>query len=73
MRADSCLSHKQQSVIKHYLHFSYKDIEGAYQKFWKKVRDEEDIKEDEITLDDIPKEMIEMIKQLKKMKKTGLS
>lgn len=67
MLADSCLSHKQQSVIKHYLHFSYKDIEGAYQKFWKKVRDEEDI-EDEITLNDIPKEMIEMVKQLKRMK-----
>lgn len=67
--ADSCLNHKQKGVIKHYLHFQYKDIEGAYQKFWKKVRDEEDIEEDEITLDDIPKEMIEMIKQLKKMKK----
>jgi integrase len=73
MFADSCLSHKQQSVIKLYLHFSYKDIENAYQKFWGKVRNEESIEEDEITLDDIPREILEMIKQSKKMKKVGLS
>lgn len=67
--ADSCLNHKQKGVIKHYLHFQYKDIEGAYHKFWKKVRDEADIEEDEITLDDIPKEIIEMVRQSKKIAK----
>lgn len=69
--ADSCLNHKQKGVIKHYLHFQYKDIEGAYQKYWKKIRNEEDdVEDDEITLDDIPKEMLEMLRQLKKMKKS---
>ena len=67
--ADSCLNHKQKGVIKHYLHFQYKDIANSYEKYWGKIRGKEDIEEDEITLDDIPKDMLEMVKQLKKMQK----
>lgn len=36
--ADTCLSHKQQDTIKHYLAFIYKDVEKAYKKYWKFIR-----------------------------------
>ncbi|RLA77683.1 MAG: hypothetical protein DRG78_16855 [Epsilonproteobacteria bacterium] len=36
--ADTCLSHKQQSTIKHYLAFEYSDIQKAYKKYWKLIR-----------------------------------
>jgi len=70
--ADACLEHKPTGIIQHYLGFTYKDIENAYQKFWKVIRGEnvKDIEKEtsdiEITLDDIPKELLEMIKLQKK-------
>lgn len=36
--ADSCLSHKQTGTIKHYLSFTYKDIEESYNKYWNYIR-----------------------------------
>jgi len=38
MLADACLSHKQKGVLKHYLHFSYKDIKNSYKKYWKRIK-----------------------------------
>ena len=40
--ADACLSHKQTGVIRHYLSFSYKNINKSYKKYWKKVREVEE-------------------------------
>lgn len=36
--ADTCLEHKQEKVIEHYLNFSYKDKKKAFKKYWKKIR-----------------------------------
>ena len=36
--ADTCLSHKQKTTIKHYLAFSYEDIEKSFKKYWKLIR-----------------------------------
>ena len=35
--ADFCLEHKQSGVIKHYLHYSYKDKVKAFKKYWKTI------------------------------------
>lgn len=76
MLADSCLSHKQQGTVKHYLHFQYKDIAGAYEKYWKKIKDiEESIDEDKIVIEDLSEDLQQTIKNLIKMenmKKQGL-
>lgn len=74
--ADSCLNHKQKGVIKHYLHFQYKDIVGAYEKYWKKIKGvEEDMEEDKIVIEDLSEDLQQTIKNLIKMenmKKQGL-
>lgn len=36
--ADTCLSHKQSSSIKHYLSFTYEDVKDAYMKYWDHIR-----------------------------------
>lgn len=36
--ADTCLNHKQKGTIKHYISFTYEDIESAYHKYWEYVR-----------------------------------
>lgn len=36
--SDYCLSHKQSSVIEHYLSFDYKDVKKSYKKYWKLIR-----------------------------------
>ena len=66
--ADYCLSHKPHGVIKHYLEYKYEDAEKSFQKFWGAIR-EDNLDEEEFTLDDIPKEMLEMLILNKKMKK----
>lgn len=37
--ADTCLNHKQRGIIKHYLSFTYSDVENAYIQYWGKIRD----------------------------------
>lgn len=37
--ADACLSHKQRGTMKHYLSFSYEDIEVAYNQYWNYIRE----------------------------------
>lgn len=41
--ADTCLSHKQDGVIKHYMGFSYEDEVEAFQKYWKLIRNQSDV------------------------------
>ena len=36
--ADTCLNHKQKGIIKHYLSFTYADVNEAYQKYWDVIR-----------------------------------
>ncbi|MEA2019337.1 MAG: tyrosine-type recombinase/integrase [Campylobacterota bacterium] len=36
--ADTCLNHKQRGIIKHYLSFTYEDVNEAYQKYWNVIR-----------------------------------
>ncbi len=36
--ADTCLNHKQRGVIKHYLSFTYEDVEDAYMRYWDYIR-----------------------------------
>lgn len=40
--ADSCLEHKQNNVIDHYLDFDFKDKKKAYKKYWKIIRENND-------------------------------
>jgi integrase len=74
--ADSCLNHKQKGVIKHYLHFQYKDIVGAYEQYWKKIKGvEEDTEKDKIVIEELSEDLQQTIKNLIKMenmKKQGL-
>jgi len=37
--ADTCLDHKQPSIIEHYLDFSYNDKVKAFEKYWSLIRD----------------------------------
>lgn len=36
--ADTCLNHKQEGTIKHYVSFTYDDVEEAYNKYWEFIR-----------------------------------
>jgi integrase len=36
--ADTCLNHKSEGSIKHYISFTYEDIESAYNSYWDYIR-----------------------------------
>ena len=38
--ADTCISHLQKGTIKSYFFHTYKDVEDAFEKYWKSIRDE---------------------------------
>lgn len=65
--ADSCLNHKQKGVIKHYLHFQYKDIVGAYEQYWNKIKGIEVAVKDKIVIEDLSEDLQQTIKNLIKM------
>lgn len=63
--ADTCLSHKQTGMIKHYVSFEFNDIQKAYEKYWKAIKEEEII-EDKIEVTDKTDKLLKLSDLLEK-------